>query len=355
MLVRIETNCDDLFLSYKDGDFNKFKNLVNSGANVNCLNRKQMSLISDVLINIGGHENEKNKEFFNLLIDEGVHLNGIGLEFPLLYMSIAFQDDIYYSKKLLEAGVDVNSGAARISTENKRLNLIPIMNAFLMRDIDKFNLILDYNPNINIQNRDGTLLIRNMFEDDIEFLKRIFPNLINAGLDVMLKDKYNTSFFDEIMRSKIKQKSEFVKLFLENNIDVNSVDSDGCTAAIIVAKLGQEEIMKILFEYGADANARSSNMETPAMAAVANDNYFLLPLLYENGADFKLKNEIGDNIAHIAARKIPSMYAKYTTVEFLIKEQNLLFSQNKLGQTPMDLLKENCNSSYLEVRQKLKR
>jgi len=94
-----------------------------------------------------------------------------------------------------------------------------------------------------------------------------------------------------------------VEMLIENGADVNKSDLNGRTALMFAASGDNPETVKILIENKAKVNAvdKAENF-TPLMYAAAEGKLKVVKILFENGADHKMKDIDGDTAKTFAAQ-----------------------------------------------------
>ena len=140
---------------YLNNELDKFKKLIDDGANINFVDFHHKSLISIVIEN--RFNITRNKEFFDVLIDAGVSLSQIGLEKGLLSLAIV-QNEIYYAEKLLKNGINVNQrGICNISNHSVHKRTFPpaIFDAVYFGKQQSVDLLLKYNADLQICDSDN--------------------------------------------------------------------------------------------------------------------------------------------------------------------------------------------------------
>lgn len=196
------------------------------------------------------------------------------------------------------------------------------------------SLLLKNNADVNVKtNEDRTAMnyailngqteiVKLLMEYDADLLGdicAIYIDIVTALLKhhsdiacmILKDDKYRRMFFNTSMASTVSMKIrpdgdeydmtllmyasregfvDFVKLLIENNLDVNESNTDGETALMYAAINGRLEIVNILIDAGADINARNSKgisvLQYAAYAAKESNDTSVFDRLYYLGATF---------------------------------------------------------------------
>ena len=356
MFFKIDRQKDNpLFMSYEYGDIHEFRSLIESGYNVNCIHNNGGSLIAEVIINTHGIKN--NKKFFDELIKSGVYLYSIGTEANLLNLAIIHQEDSYYIKQLLKSGIDINLK----NTNNKESGIIDQPSLFVAadwnRNISKYNfekldILLKHNPDISIENTEGSTLINHAVSNGSKMFFEMFP--------ILLKNKINLNQSDSDGGTALHLLSTFnsyegswvidaMKLLLDNNADPNVREKSGVTPLIISCHHNHIHAAEILIKNSADMNIMDNNGMTAAMHAANRGNFEILRLLYYNKANFTIVNNDGDNIAKILAMKIDVKSKNTEIYNFLYQHADLLSVKNKNGICAFDIIEKKDKLEYIKL------
>ena len=123
---------------------------------------------------------------------------------------------------------------------------------------------------------------------------------ITSGANVNVKDMIGWPLLNKAV---FKNKTEVVKILLENGADVNAKSEDGFTPLMMA--FGNIEIMTLLLELGADVNAKTKNGMTSLMIGIKNysvhENFDGIKLLLEKGADVNAKNNKNETAITLAS------------------------------------------------------
>jgi ankyrin repeat protein len=80
------------------------------------------------------------------------------------------------------------------------------------------------------------------------------------------------------------QRTDLVKLLLENGADVNARDDEGYTALMEPAECGDQEVVEVLLAAGIDVNARNVEGFTALQYAKEQGHTKIVDLLAQAGA-----------------------------------------------------------------------
>ncbi len=113
----------------------------------------------------------------------------------------------------------------------------------------------------------------------------------------------------EAREKEIKLQLKLSKLLLQNGIDINSKNSEGKTALMLITRIididsfyGKEflerqmELMQFLLDNGSDINIQDNKGKTALMYAIESKNKKIAEFLLANGADATIKDNF-DNTA----------------------------------------------------------
>ena len=352
MFVRINKNRDNpLFDAYLDGNIVLFRKLIKEGENINCLVPNGESLFATIMTNKFGIKNPQ--QYFDEMIDAGVHLGIIGVEYSPLHSALLSNNQQYYIKKLLDCGADIDSwGECVCHLHLKYEESIPfIFKVPSYCDIDTLKMCLSYNPDVKPKNRNQDTILNYFMEcaNRIDMSEKqvcdIVEILIKAGADPNQQDSKGDSFIHKIPKRIFSKR--ILNLLIENNIDINSISSNGYSVLMKYVKDPVIPKIKLLIEKGADVNfAFNLRMETAAHIAANNGDYHIIQILKNNSADLSLKDYMGCNVAHVIALR-----GKFTeeTVEFFKNNTSLLLEKDISGKTVIDIIKKENKSVYKEI------
>ena len=343
-----------LVMAYESGDIDEFRYLIESGHNVNCLEKYGASLIATVIVNTRKIKN--NIEFFDELIKSDVYLYKIGNEPNLLNLAIVHQEDTYYMKKLLQANIDMN---LKNTEENGALMVyqpslfVAIKWAISHKtSFEKLDILLKHNPDISMPNIQGNTLINYAIYDG-SFLK-IFPTLLKNNVNLNQSDRDGVSPLhllsklnsDHIDRSWV---IDAMNLLLDNNADPNIIDDEGTTPFIACCFFGNIKAAKVLIKHSADINIQDDKKMTAAMHAAEKCNFKILQLLEENKANFTIVDNMGNNVGMHMAMQIKNQSKNTEIYNFLYQHADLLTAKNQNGICALDIIQKKNTFEYTKL------
>ncbi|TSE05591.1 ankyrin repeat domain-containing protein [Aquimarina algiphila] len=138
-------------------------------------------------------------------------------------------------------------------------------------ELDKINLELDRNTNINCLAGDGLSTLQWAITAD----SNVLSLLLDKGANPNTK---STEGATPIMNAVQSNKVEHLNILIENKADINAKDNRGFTALHRASEMGHKEIVRILLENGADKNVEAES-HTPLSLAIAMKNKEIINLL----------------------------------------------------------------------------
>ncbi|WP_109434746.1 MULTISPECIES: ankyrin repeat domain-containing protein [Aquimarina] len=138
-------------------------------------------------------------------------------------------------------------------------------------ELDKINLELDRNTNINCLAGDGLSTLQWAITAD----SNVLSLLLDKGANPNTK---STEGATPIMNAVQSNKVEHLNILIENKADLNAKDNRGFTALHRASEMGHQEIVRILLENGADKNVEAES-HTPLSLAIAMKNKEIINLL----------------------------------------------------------------------------
>ena len=347
MFIRIELDKkldnksieNPLIKSYMDHDIKKFEKLINTGANINCLTSKNISLLSSVVMNHAEMDEDKNVKFFDLLISHNVHMGKICREPDILKLALGRKEWRHYAKKLLDNGCDINKKYER-SDEFIGQN---VSTAFIQTiesgDIEKIKLVMEYNPDVKIKSSSNSPILTVMMNTiKLGFDYNLMKELIKRGADPNEIDDQGRTCLHKAMYSTTCKK-EFLDILFENNVDINTKDNDGATPLITSIGFGHIDSAKWLIEKNAKLDITDNNGMTAIMKSGCVKDYDKFKMLYDSNCNMSICDDIGWNVFHhLMLHMKKENIKKYEY--FFVKYNDLLYVKDKKGKTPLRILKE---------------
>ncbi|CAG2059174.1 unnamed protein product, partial [Timema podura] len=126
--------------------------------------------------------------------------------------------------------------------------------------------------------------------------------------------------------------------YLLDLIDVNTVDSDGCTALHAAVRGGQLEVVQLLVKRNAHINCKDVHGYTALKYCVRNGRLDVLEFLVENKGDINLSDENQVNLLHHAARA-----GQLENVKYLLRLGIDINSRDRVGFTALHHAIRNSN------------
>ena len=336
MFIRIDKQKNNLLIkAYKDGDINKFRKLIDSGANVNCLCDDGYSLVFWVLKNINNLKN--NVDFFDELIKNDVYFEKIGLERNLFRIAMDCDSD-YYIDQLLKHNKNIN--------QKYEYNIYGDDNGPLIFDTIKYNMnyiekVLNYKPDLKIFNSMGYTVINYFFLHCHAYClfnssHDNFRKLLLAGADFNLENTSNGMGGIHSMACHCRDDSYF-KILNELKIpfDINHSNNTVSSPIFWAVKWDNLFAVEILLEMGVDLKTfQEDGACALTMAAVCNHKK-IFDLLLEREAELPIFNENKDNILHHLVRRYDC--EPYYVETILNNRPELSVMENNDGMTPYDV------------------
>ena len=341
-----QNEINPLIESYEKGDFNLFCQHIENGENIDCIsNPSGESLICRVLRN---NKNIKNyKEFFDKLISSGAIIKKNDKHYDALTLSIEYQNDPYYMEKLLKAGADIDFyGMYFFGDENYIEYDPPIFTTLRTTSIKKLELLLKYNPDVKISDRQGDPLLNclmSFYDDSLNYdnyITKASSILVKAGAVI---DETGSDGSRPIhIWAKYSKNIEILNLFINNNVDINSRDIEGNTPLLISLSAKNKTTTKILIDKKANLNTQNFSGQTASMISIVQEDFQTLKRLLRSNCNVLLSDDEGKNIAHYLAEYIGENYDRKIMKLFLklLKDNPGLSIENNDGQTPTNILEE---------------
>jgi ankyrin repeat protein len=166
---------------------------------------------------------------------------------------------------------------------------------------------------------------------DAATLKRLIDSQ-EVNLDVV--DSYGHT---ALMNAAWKDRTEAVKLLLQEGVSLDCRNQDGQTAMDKAAYWGFTHILKLLVEAGSTIDIRNNNGETPLHRAAMWGHVDAVKLLLNakaNGNEFK--NQRRYTPLHFAAK-----HGKPEVIRVLLEGKCDPFRRDSCGRTPLELAKRN--------------
>ena len=286
----------DLMLAYLASDFKKFCKLIDEGADINCPDVFGDPLIDAVIQNFD--KIPDNKKFFDKLLSSGASLKGGHYGYDALTLSILRQDDIYYMKKILDAGANINIKGYAIDNDHVVRYGPPIFESLIKFNSSKIKLLLEYNPDLTLCNIEGNTILISLFEvfkyrNDI--LSECLPFFIEKGAP--LEDSNDCGSRLIHYWANYSGDPDILKLLIKNKIDINIRDFAGFTPLMTCIKRFKTAGTLALIENGANLDIKNFDGQTAAMIAANFHSFDILNLIKSKCNIYTLDNA-GKNIGY---------------------------------------------------------
>ena len=357
MFNRINHNQDNkLWQSYVDGDIDEFRNLIESGENVNCLVGQERhyfsgcSLISAVIENYLDVEAEKNKQFFDILISNNVHLGTIGRGKSLITSAMSFGDNsIYFTEELLKINKTTSFGTERTSEKISSKDFPPIFLAVASGSIEQMDLLFKYNVDLKELGMHNETILNFILDHKPELALKLFPIFIKNGADPEQKGSNHETCLYKICYHN--NALELFNIIYTSKTNMNSLNVSKQTPIMAAFTYKNTNLAKLYIDKGSDVNMQDVYGKTASMYAVIKieDNYEMFDNMSSFGVNFEIKDNYGDNLFHymgVSFLKIQKSKDKKHFMRFLLEHKKLLEEKNSRGHTPLSYIKERSEVDY---------
>ncbi len=135
------------------------------------------------------------------------------------------------------------------------------------------------------------------------------------------------------------------KLIIENKIDYDVLDSNGCNLMHYAAFNKDEEMVDLMLEKNVSLNEQSKRGRTALLLLIEEDepNLSFIKKLIDKGADINITDKKGNLPLHIAAQK-----HDVNTVSFILKMTSKVDKPNHIGMRPLHYAVEYNNLSVVQ-------
>ena len=346
---RIKKDKNPLINSYLMGDISEFRQLIKDGEDVNCFDDCGNYLIDLVVSNKYALSCEENNKFFDTLMENNLNINSNKDSIRLLYLSIIF-DNKYIFKKLINKTMDIN--LHDFTGDEPHLRNPMIFHAIRIGKYYYLDLLLNKNLDINSLNRIGETILNAFIRNPSELTNKeeieIFQRFIDLGADVNNRGYRSMQAIHQIAYVR---KTHLLKTLLKENtnVELNGRDGDGNTALMLAVRNRNIDAIEILVENGALMNIHNLYGDSALSLSIRLYNDKIFNFLVKNNAIPLTINRDNSNILHRMINDEWGVnnewgcigeYEKYYKT-IIKKHPELLFSKNKDGKTPIDLLIRN--------------
>ena len=337
---------DKLMNSYMKNDIDEFSQLVEGGANINCLSYYGTSFISDIFINFKRkNDNFDNfDKFLNILFENDIILRRIGNEEGLLSIVVNQFEDVYYFDKLLKKGINVNDFGVHKKVSCDRFDPV-IFSAIYKKNDLAINLLLQNNVDINIEDHFGNtalnyLLRTYSFYEDKEMIASLLKKFLSHGADPNAIGRRGNQPIHVLSESS--NNKYLLNILYENGLtNINARNMDGDTPLIISSKNGNMFNVVFLVEKGAELDATDKSNMSSILVAASNQHFGIVEFLLNKGANLFIVDKNKRNILHYIIDN--EKYKKYKDYRYLNKisqkHPELLEMKDINGVTPLHMLR----------------
>ncbi len=164
---------------------------------------------------------------------------------------------------------------------------------------------------------------------------------INAKDDEGLTPLHLATIFDyiDVFKLLFYKSQEFYKNKPEEfKKIINTKDNEGVSILHIAAWHGNTEIIKLLLDNGSDINAKDNKMRTPLHVAMFNNQIRAAKFLIDNGADINAKDNNEKISSLFIALNIKAITNNCLNISKKILEKNFNFNE-----------KDNCGNNILHI------
>ena len=343
MLIKINKSPDNkLFEAYKKHDLEKFKELIRQGENVNCISDDK-SLIFSVIMNWEQVPSDLNKQFFDALIEAGVHLGQIGDEPRLLSACLVAQNTTYhYMKTLLDNKINTDLKKERIC-DNYERNIEPLIFDFIWtKNWENLRLLLKYKPNLNVYDSSKEPVLNSLIDKISSNESDLIKLFIAGGANV---NNISTGGITALHKlCETLEDTHNIDVLLKAGADINAADSrTKYTALHRAVSAGLVGNMKHLIKMGADVNKKDSLGNPASFLAVSKSNPDALEILSNSDIDLSHTTDWGHNVCHHICTKSKEYFDENPKdakkfIDFMKNHLELLSAKDGFDRTPLQYL-----------------
>jgi ankyrin repeat protein len=259
-----------------------------------------------------------------------VNHRDLGGRTPLMYAAAATQ--CYHDNVIRSADSDLSSSTSPVTsttttstTQSISIDSLQCVRYLLDAKADIHAIDAGGRPAISFAatnpRYDGGAIINVLLEAgcDIDVMKHDCQSM--TSIDIAVRLGYSSNVYAlanaspaaayEVLSTAIRPDCNVLKHLLAQgsasmgtSIDVNAMNSDGCTVLMNAARLhhGGAELMIQLIEHKADIHARSDCGETAIYHAVSSENHANLQILLNEGAKVNIVDRMGVTPLHRACQ-----------------------------------------------------
>ena len=288
------TSTPEIYTASEQGNENKVKNLLDSGADVNAKNEQGETALMVALF-------EEHDKIVVMLLAYGADVNVKNNDGNT---AITFA-----SQKYMEIMLD------KIDWNENRNNLFFMVSEQIqddsVDDTDFLRMILDSGANVDTLDENGNSVLFYASELGLANTVKI---LLDSGADVNKKNNsgetalqvavaYNKPEIVTILQSH-EADMVFMRKSLENEADMNAKNADGNTTLMLASRDGHAEIVVMLLASGPDMNAKNHDGNTTLMLASREGHAEIVAMLLDSGADMNAKNNDDETALEFARNNV---------------------------------------------------
>nr|XP_029708093.1 ankyrin-3-like [Aedes albopictus] len=253
-----------IHIAAREGLFEKAKELLNDGFNVNALSKSKLTALH--LSASAGH-----RLVIDLLLDKGANINAVDEDnvTPLYLACQNGHKDV--AKILIERGASIDTlahnklSALHASASKGYWNIV--------------NLLLNEGAIDSVVDEDGVTLLHMVCENGH---KKVVETLVRRGANI---NSLTSDNLTALHVSAYEGHCNIVKLLLDYGADVNAVEIDEWTPLHLACQNGHTEVVKTLVERGANINALTANKWSPLHVSAYGGHSVIVNLLLNKGAN----------------------------------------------------------------------
>lgn len=264
-----------------------------------------------------------------------------------LYWAVR-RGDLYATKTLLAAGVDVHAGVSALAWTCKDPCESP----------ELLNILLESGADPNGHDTDGHTALHacGIFGRSVEFLDALVR--YNATIDYPYSGPYlQYNGVTPLAFAVIYGHSATLSHLLEYGAAVNVVDQEGQSPAHLTLRSSRKEAkaecLSLLINFGVDVNVRDKRGYTAANTAMGLQDVDSLNMLIKAGADLSPPLSRGGNSSAYSILLWPLIERKFHVVNFLLQKINILEKDAETGCTVLHALSQYGNAKSLVTFEEL--
>jgi len=327
------TSTPEIYTASEQGNENKVKNLLDSGADVNAKNEQGETALMVALF-------EEHDKIVVMLLAYGADVNVKNNDGNT---AITFA-----SQKYMEIMLD------KIDWNENRNNLFFMVSEQIqddsVDDTDFLRMILDSGANVDTLDENGNSVLFYASELGLANTVKI---LLDSGADV---NKKNNSGETALQVAVAYNKPEIVTILLRNRADMNAKNNSGETALQVAVAYNKPEIVTILqsheadmvfmrksLENEADMNAKNADGNTTLMLASRDGHAEIVVMLLASGPDMNAKNHDGNTTLMLASRE-----GHAEIVAMLLDSGADMNAKNNDDETALEFARNNVHKEIIQ-------